>query len=274
MSTLFANKKNLKKPAPPCRSGYEFDPDSVSAYSSRVNLDEASRNWTSLGEVDPLWVVLTDPTKKNNRWSEAEFFATGMAEIAGIFQRLQAAGLVPASGRALDFGCGVGRLTQALAARFETVDGVDISASMIRHAEKFNRFPGRAKYHLNVRPDLATFPAGQYDFIGSVIALQHTPPQFQRGYLADFLRLLKPGGCAFFQTIHARGWRQFVPDWGADRIRKWRSRGEAFIPLYGLPVKQVQRIFAGNVLKCESTGYAGWESRYANDVFIVQKTAV
>ena len=237
-----------------------------------MNLDEASKNWTALGENDPLWVVLTDPDKKNNRWNEQEFFATGTVQITEIFNRLQSMDISPATGKALDFGCGVGRLTQALAARFEAVDGVDISASMIRHAEKFNRFPDRVKYHLNVRPDLATFPSGQYDFIGSLIALQHTPPRFQRGYLADFLRLLKPGGCAFFQTIHARGWRQFVPDWGADCIRKWRSRGQAFIPLYGLPVHQVRRIFAGNVLKCESTGYVGWESRYASDVFIVQKT--
>jgi SAM-dependent methyltransferase len=241
-----------------------------------VNLDEASRNWTALGENDPLWVVLTEPDKKNGGWSEAEFFATGTAQIADIFQQLQAAGLSPASGRALDFGCGVGRLTQALAARFESVDGVDISASMLRHAEKFNRFPGRVKFHFNVRPDLAAFPAGQYDFICTLIALQHTPPRFQRSYLADFLRLLKPGGVAYFQTIHARGWRRLVPDWGADFIRKRRSRGQAFIPLYGLPAKNVRRIFdrpGSRIVKFDSTAYPGWESRYANDVFIVQKTA-
>ena len=222
-----------------------------------------------------MWVVLTDPAKKGGGWQPEEFFATGRGEIGDVLERIKQAGIVLMFGRALDFGCGVGRLTQALAARFETVDGVDISASMIRHAEKFNRFPGRVQYHLNVRPDLATFPAGQYDFIGSLIALQHTPARFQRGYLADFLRLLKPGGCAYFQTIHARGWRRLVPDWTADRIRKRRSHGQAFIPLYGLPVKNVRRIFdrpgAGRIVKHDSSGYAGWESRYANDVFIVQK---
>lgn len=208
-----------------------------------MQLDEASRNWTALGEEDPMWVVLTDPNKKGNRWKAEEFFATGRAEVADIFNRLQTAGIQPASGKALDFGCGVGRLTQALAARFDSVDGVDISASMIRHAESFNRFPDRVKYHLNVRPNLATFPSGRYDFIGSLIALQHTPPPFQRGYLADFLRLLKPGGVAYFQTIHARGWRSLVPHWAADSLRKWRSQGRAFIPLYGLPVPRVRRIF-------------------------------
>src|SRR5579859_5997976 len=126
--------------------------------SSNVNVQDASKNWTALGEDDPLWVVLTDPAKKGNRWKEEEFFATGQTEIAAMFERLNGLGLAPGSGKALDFGCGVGRLTQALAARFEHVDGVDISASMLRHAETYNRFPGRVTYHLNVQSDLRDFP--------------------------------------------------------------------------------------------------------------------
>ena len=241
-----------------------------------MNIDEAGKNWTELGEDDPMWVVLTDPDKSQNRWTADEFFATGRAEITKIFDRLQSANIAPASGRAMDFGCGVGRLTQALADRFEAVDGVDISASMIRHAEKLNSFPDRVIFHLNVRPDLSTFPAQQYDFICSMIALQHTPPRFQLGYIVDFLRLLKPGGCAVFQTIHARGWRQLVPDWGADLIRKWRSHGKAFIPLYGQPVTRVRRVFdrpGSAIVKYETVGYPGWESRYSSDLYIVKKAA-
>ena len=239
-----------------------------------MNIKEASRNWTELGTDDPLWVVLTDPDKKGNRWKTEEFFATGRDEIQRIFQRLITAGISPAAGRALDFGCGVGRLTQALAERFETVDGVDISASMIRHAEQYNRFPARVKYHLNVQPDLAAFPAAQYDFICSLIALQHTPPKFQRCYLADFIRLLKPGGCACFQAIHARGWRRWVPDWFADFIRKRRSGGVAFIPLYGVAqdvIRQIVERGGGEIIALESTPYGGWESRYGTDFFIVRK---
>jgi SAM-dependent methyltransferase len=241
-----------------------------------VNLQDASKNWTALGEDDPLWVVLTDPAKQGNRWKEEEFFATGQTEIAAMFERLRALDVVPGSGRALDFGCGVGRLTQALATRFDHVDGVDISASMLRHAETYNRFSGRVTYHLNVQPDLRAFPTAQYDFICTMIALQHTPPGFQRGYLADFLRLLKPGGCAYFQTIHARGWRQLIPNWLADLVRKCRNHGKAFIPLYGLPASHVRRVFeqhGSRIMIFESTPYPGWESRYASDLFIVQKTA-
>ena len=44
--------------------------------------------------------------------------------------------------RALDFGCGVGRLTRALGTRFESALGVDISAGMIEQARRLNEaFP-------------------------------------------------------------------------------------------------------------------------------------
>ena len=104
--------------------------------------------------------------------------------------------------------------------------------------------------------------------------LQHIPPKFQQNYIRDFLRILKPGGIAHFQTIHARGWRRWVPDWCADMIRKRRSRGHAFISIYGIPVQSVRKIVQSSgctVLKCESTGYGGWESRYGSDIYIVKK---
>lgn len=239
-----------------------------------MKLDEASRNWTELGEDDPLWVVLTDPDKKGHRWTEDDFFATGRAAIDDIFARLARLNVSVAAARAFDFGCGVGRLSQALAARFQSVDGVDISSSMLAHAARFNRFPGRVKYHLNVQPHLAAFPSGQYDFLCSLIALQHTPRRFQRCYIADFARLLKPGGVAHFQTVHTVGWRRCVPDWFADFIRKRQSHGRAFIPLYGLPLKEVRAILATAncaVVQCESSGYGGWESRYVTDLFTVRK---
>ncbi len=221
-----------------------------------------------------MWVVLTDPDKKGNRWKREDFFATGQREIADVFIKLQKAGVTHLPGCALDFGCGLGRLSQALAARFETVDGVDISSSMIRQAMEFNQFPDRVKYHVNARADLADFPTASYDFVGSLIVLQHIPPRFQEKYIRDFLRLLKPGGVAYFQTVHARGWRRFIPHFVADFIRQRRSHGQPFIPLYGVPTEQVRRLIAaagGELKHYENCGHGEWGARYFNDYFIVTK---
>ena len=65
-----------------------------------------------------LWAILTEPSKWFGRWDEGEFFETGVKQIAGVMETIQSLGIDVARGRALDFGCGVGRLTQALCDAF------------------------------------------------------------------------------------------------------------------------------------------------------------
>jgi SAM-dependent methyltransferase len=102
---------------------------------------------------------------------------------------------------ALDFGCGVGRLTQALAAHFQRVVGVDVAPSMVEAADRYNRFPERVSYAVNLRPDLAPFAEDSFDFVISLITLQHMPPSLALGYVAEMLRVLRPGGAAVLQVV-------------------------------------------------------------------------
>jgi 2-polyprenyl-3-methyl-5-hydroxy-6-metoxy-1,4-benzoquinol methylase len=64
-------------------------------------------------------------------------------------ERLKTLDLGEQHGRALDFGCGVGRLTQALATHYDKVDGVDISWEMINLARRHNQHGDRVKYFAN-----------------------------------------------------------------------------------------------------------------------------
>jgi SAM-dependent methyltransferase len=242
-----------------------------------MNLEEINKNWTALGTTDPMWAILTDPAKKGNRWSPEEFFETGRHDIKTILARLESAGLPVSFGRALDFGCGIGRLTHALAEKFEFVDGVDISDSMINHAKEFNQFPDRAFYHLNTREDLSLFPSCKYDFIFTMICLQHMPKGLQKKYIAEFIRLLKPGqGVLYFQTIHGHGWRAYVPDWSADFYRKLKHKGQPHIPLYGIPVDEVReqiRRAGATVEKYDCPGFHDCKSRFKQDEYFVKKQA-
>jgi 2-polyprenyl-3-methyl-5-hydroxy-6-metoxy-1,4-benzoquinol methylase len=237
-----------------------------------MNIKNIHRNWTELGAEDPMWAVLTDPAKKGNKWEENEFFETGRIEIRGVMEKLSGIGMPVHPGRALDFGCGVGRLSQALAGYFASVDGVDVSASMIERANGLNKHPEKVKYHLNVKEDLSAFPSHRYDFIYSNICLQHIPTQYQASYISEFMRLLKPGALAHFQTVEARGWRRLIPNWVADLIRRVKHKGKPCIPLYGISAERVLRIIDRHgctVARQESDPYAGWESRYSSDIFIV-----
>jgi len=157
-----------------------------------MDLQELKENWDCFGESDPLWAILTEPSKKNRKWSLEEFFETGRNEILDVLKR--ASGLpfgfrldprfeqvkqggdwreCPEirKGKALDFGCGVGRLTQAMCLFFQECHGVDIAPSMIELARQYNRYGTRCVYHLNDRADLELFPSDTLDVVYSSIVL-------------------------------------------------------------------------------------------------------
>jgi SAM-dependent methyltransferase len=53
---------------------------------------------------------------------------------------------------------------------------------------------------VNQKVDLRIFPDAHFDFIYSNITLQHMPPRYSRRYIAEFLRVLVPGGALLFQV--------------------------------------------------------------------------
>jgi SAM-dependent methyltransferase len=172
-----------------------------------MEIQELRRHWDGMGQEDPLWAILTVPGKAGGRWSPDEFFATGREQVGQVFQDLASLGAKVSRGTALDFGCGVGRLTQALADHFDTVHGVDIASSMIAGAERYNRFGDRCKYHLNEQDSLSLFADGTFNFVLTLICLQHMEPRYAQKYLAEFARTLAPGGVLFFQLPGVRTWR-------------------------------------------------------------------
>ena len=150
-----------------------------------MNIKRLRRHWDALGKTDPLWANLTNDDKRGGKWDADEFFLTGEQEIEEVMDFVGSLSVTFPYGRALDFGCGVGRLTQALAARFDEVWGVDIAPSMIEAANRYNRHPGTCHYYLNDRTDLTRFEDGSFDFIYSNIVLQHMRPRDQRWNLAE-----------------------------------------------------------------------------------------
>jgi SAM-dependent methyltransferase len=164
---------------------------------------ELKDSWQSLGSDDPLWAILNDPRAKGGRWSVDEFLRTGEVEVARLFDWLESRGLDKIKcGRALDFGCGAGRLTQALAKRFDRCTGLDIAKSMVEAARRLNP-PANCEFVVNERPDLSVFTDGSFDFIYSSIVLQHIPHPYAENYITEFCRLLASGGVVAFQIpIH------------------------------------------------------------------------
>ncbi|CAN5674349.1 hypothetical protein BH10CYA1_BH10CYA1_55140 [soil metagenome] len=166
-----------------------------------MGIKELQETWDQLGSDDPMWAVLVEPGKEGRKWNREEFFDSGRADIAAIMDLAQEQNIEVKFGTALDFGCGLGRLSQALAEHFEQVDGVDIAPSMIEQASVLNSHGTRVRYHLNGKSDLSQFESKYFDFVFTALVLQHMPQKLQLGYMAEFMRILKSGGTAVFQAV-------------------------------------------------------------------------
>jgi SAM-dependent methyltransferase len=160
----------------------------VSAFS----LASCRGGWDRAAAEDAIGNILTDEP-----YTREEFFQTGRYVVEGTFAYWEAEGIeAPKNGMALDFGCGLGRLTRALAERYEAV-GVDVSAGMVERASE--DAPDGCRFAVNDTPDLSQFRSRSFALVYSLLVLQHMPPRFQRGYVSEFVRLLKPSGLAYFQ---------------------------------------------------------------------------
>jgi SAM-dependent methyltransferase len=171
----------------------------------------ARRAWDDWARVDPLWAILTEPSAEHD---EDAFFASGRDAIDMILAEASRVGHPSERKVALDFGCGVGRLTQALAAHFEVVHGLDISAVMIERAEELavRRGVTNCWYRVHAADDLAQLDDASVDLVCSLLVLQHLPSTDAiHIYLREFVRVLAPGGIAVFQLP------THVPGGAADR---------------------------------------------------------
>jgi SAM-dependent methyltransferase len=136
--------------------------------------------------------------------------------------------------RAVDFGCGVGRLTIPLARVCDQIIGVDISATMLEEARKYCAAAGARNVQFVTSQEYFSRPEGDgaaIDFVHSYIVFQHIPPKAGL-WMADFLlRQLVPGGIGALHFTYARR---------ATRIRRVVHRLRRVLPGLNAIVNLVQ----------------------------------
>ena len=123
--------------------------------------------------------------------------ATGASELAGLFGRLDGD---PRGGTCLEVGCGPGRMTGALAERFDQVVAVDVSPAMLERARAAVR--ARNVSFVAVSGErLDGVEDGIADTLVCYLVLQHLPDrEVVEAYLREFARVLAPGGAAYVQV--------------------------------------------------------------------------
>ncbi len=227
----------------------------MSEFARRFRIALHRAWWNRYARSDPFWAVLTEADKKAGRWDAADFFQSGRTTIETELAQLRRCGLSPSFEHAIDFGCGLGRLTNALAEHFAHTTGIDISPSMLRRARRLVQHPDKIDFVATADPRLATLPSAAFDFVYSEITLQHIAPAESEVYIGSLVRLARPGGAISFQlpthippphpyerfkfsvwppTLWMRTKRYAVQTW-KRALPYWRPH----MPMYALPRERV-----------------------------------
>jgi len=228
------------------------------------------KDWDELAELDPLWAIATNPEKKFGKWDKDEFFQSGEKEIEKIISQCKNLGYPSEFQHALDFGCGVGRLTIPLSKNFVQCVGVDISETMIKLAKKYLNSPN-CKYMVNSDKKLSMFENDSFDLIYSSIVLQHVPEkELIKSYLSEFIRLLKKNGILVFQLpsrlpIKQRirltsGLYHFLRGIGLKKEFIYKKIGVNPIVMNSIPETEVSSFLEGlgaKILKIQKDNRAG-----------------
>jgi len=180
------------------------------------------REWERWGKVDPYYGVIThDKFRKKNITQEAkaEFFESGRSHISHVFKVCRQH-LDPdfSPKRALDFGCGTGRLVIPLAEIAEHVVGLDISESMLREAQKNCEELSLRNIDLLKSSDDLSSLNGYFDFIHAVIVFQHIPVSRGRRIFMNLLDHLKEGGICATQFTYSKA--KYKSNWGVEPMAR------------------------------------------------------
>lgn len=183
-------------------------------------MKDTDTDWAMLGEGEPFFGVLSEPRfLRANITPEAleDFWATGRNEMNGYRQLIQTHfGAFP-DASALDFGCGVGRLTRAMGEMCQKATGLDISPGMLAEARR--HAPSNVSYVSELGDET-------FDWLNSIIVFQHIPPK--RGYrlLDDLLARVNPGGALSLHITLFKDESFLTHIWPALRRGQWD--GERF----------------------------------------------
>lgn len=174
-------------------------------------------DWDIIASRDPFFGVISAEEYRADRMdaeARRSFYESGENDIAQILAWFDAdIGARPAQGTALDIGCGVGRLSYAMAKVMPNVVGYDVSEVMVAIA----RETAPANLALTSAP-----PSGPFAWINSYIVLQHIPPTEGLALIERCLDLAEPGA---FLSLQITGWRDGPPPPGRDlrtRLHIWR----------------------------------------------------
>lgn len=215
--------------------------------------------WEKFGEENLYFGVYTvDKFRNENLDKEnlSEFFDSGEIYVQEIWDEIEAhftPDFQPKN--ALDFGCGVGRLTLPLATKCKSVLGVDISSNMMKEAEKNAVSANLSNIEFKQTNQFLSENGEKFDFVHSFVVFQHINPKEGEKIFENVVKKLETGGIGvlhltYFNCLKRKNkitsavYRNFPIIHG---VRDFLLRQKAtFIPVYTYNLNTIYKILQEN----------------------------
>lgn len=168
-------------------------------------MDSMARQWDELARLNARYSISSTPEFEAGDASSLEtFWASGREDVERILERL---GLGDTSRlTAVEIGCGIGRMTHALAARFGRVVALDVSPEMIARARAQGSGLANVEFVVGSGSGLSGVPDGSADLVLAWFVLQHVPrTKDVLRYVTEAGRALGPGGTALLHMRTSAG---------------------------------------------------------------------
>jgi len=186
---------------------------------------KTDRQWERLGSTDPYFGVLSDSRFLSQRITETDkhdFFRSGEDHVEYLFSLIEKRLQRPlVARRALDFGCGVGRIVIPLSRRSDFVVGVDVSPSMLAEAKRNCDEAGIGNVELVLSDGNWVNSSDHFDLLHSYLVFQHIPNREGFKILSRILRLAAESAVFVAQFIYLDA---------ATKSRKIVNRAQATLP--------------------------------------------
>lgn len=238
---------------------YEPDKEILDRMFSRIQ-----RQWQKLGDEEPFYSVLTyDKFKSKNMSgeSEKEFYITASDTdkmIQSFFKRNKIE-KIPFT--CFELGCGVGRLTFELSLIFKKVIASDISPGNINLAKSTAASKGLENIEFIHISSLSDFDnVTNFDFLFSLIVLQHNPPPIQKIIIDQLLKKINVGGGCLIQIPTE------LPEYSFDS-KKYINSTEQIMEMHALPMHVIFNLFKENNLEIKEVRHDPFAECYGSYTF-------
>ena len=217
---------------------------------------DTDKDWKKYGKNDPYFGVLGEETYRSKNLdpgSRDQFFRSGERYVHFVLDVVRN-NLDPAfkPACAIDFGCGVGRVTIPLAAVSDLVVGVDISDEMLSEAQKNCDERGLKNVTFLKSDDRLSRVKGPFNFAHSFIVFQHIRTNRGEQILQRLIDLLQDGGVG---VLHFTYYRRANP---LKQLLYDTAKSSAFLSglwnvykgrPYGEPTVQMNRYKLNNLFR-------------------------